>query len=126
MNGLREDVTGPRVSDMRQGHAMTEPVDPSGALGGSALKRGQSAQAQRDLRSKAALKTNMARRKAQVRARDEHGPGEGAPDAGETDAGPKDAGLTDAGPQNAGPIDAGQQDAGPKNVGPKNAGQETE
>ena len=30
------------------------------------LKRGQSAQAQRDLRSKAALKANMARRKAQV------------------------------------------------------------
>ena len=29
-------------------------------------KRGQSAQAQRDLRSKAALKANMARRKAQV------------------------------------------------------------
>ncbi len=30
------------------------------------LKRGQSAQVQRDLRSKAALKANMARRKAQV------------------------------------------------------------
>ena len=36
----------------------------------SALKRGQSAQVQRDKRSKLALKANMARRKAQVRARD--------------------------------------------------------
>ena len=115
---------------------MTEPVDPSGALGGSALKRGQSAQVQRDLRSKAALKTNMARRKAQVRARDGHNPGEGAPDAGETDAGPKDAGQQDAGPKDEGPTDAGERDAGqqdagptdagPKNAGPKNAGQETE
>ncbi len=35
------------------------------------LKRGQTAQAQRDARSKLALKANMARRKAQVRARDD-------------------------------------------------------
>ena len=33
------------------------------------LKRGQSAQVQRDLRSKAALKANMARRKAQMRGK---------------------------------------------------------
>ena len=48
---------------------MTKPNDPKGAADAqmpAPLKRGQSAQVQRDLRSKAALKANMARRKAQV------------------------------------------------------------
>lgn len=45
--------------------AMTKPVDPN-AKEPAPLKRGQTAQVQRDLRSKAALKANMARRKAQV------------------------------------------------------------
>ena len=44
---------------------MTKPVNPN-ASETAPLKRGQSAQVQRDLRSKAALKANMARRKAQV------------------------------------------------------------
>ena len=48
---------------------MNKPVDtntPQSTAEPAALKRGQSAQVQRDLRSKAALKANMARRKAQV------------------------------------------------------------
>jgi hypothetical protein len=48
---------------------MKQPADPLGPekpQQPAPLKRGQSAQAQRDLRSKAALKANMARRKAQV------------------------------------------------------------
>ena len=44
---------------------MTKPINPN-APETAPLKRGQSAQVQRDLRSKAALKANMARRKAQV------------------------------------------------------------
>ena len=43
------------------------------------LKRGQSAQVQRDLRSKAALKANMARRKAQVRGRETEASDQGSP-----------------------------------------------
>ena len=43
------------------------------------LKRGQSAQVQRDLRSKAALKANMARRKAQLRDRETEAPDQGSP-----------------------------------------------
>jgi hypothetical protein len=52
--------------------AMSKPVQtngPQSPADATPMKRGQSAQAQRDKRSKAALKANMARRKAQVRAR---------------------------------------------------------
>ena len=42
------------------------PKDARTASTQATLKRGQSAQVQRDLRSKAALKANMARRKAQI------------------------------------------------------------
>jgi hypothetical protein len=58
---------------------MSKPVQtnsPQSPADAPPMKRGQSAQAQRDKRSKAALKANMARRKAQVRARsdpEEHG-----------------------------------------------------
>ena len=52
---------------MTKNRDTTEPQSPTGAI---VLKRGQSAQAQRDKRSKLALKSNMARRKAQMRARD--------------------------------------------------------
>lgn len=47
------------------------------------LKRGQSAQVQRDLRSKAALKTNMARRKAQARAREAQDADQNSPELGQ-------------------------------------------
>jgi hypothetical protein len=59
--------------------AMSKPVQtnsPQSPAEPTPMKRGQSAQAQRDKRSKEALKANMARRKAQVRARgapEEHG-----------------------------------------------------
>ena len=59
----------------------TPPEQPNPTDGSPPLKRGQSAQVQRDLRSKAALKANMARRKAQVRARDDLDAGETTPDA---------------------------------------------
>jgi hypothetical protein len=48
---------------------MSKPFDPDPPerpANPAPLKRGQSAQVQRDLRSKAALKANMARRKAQI------------------------------------------------------------
>ena len=44
------------------------------------LKRGQSAQVQRDLRSKAALKANMAKRKAQMRGRETEASDQGSPE----------------------------------------------
>ena len=47
------------------------------------LKRGQSEQVQRDLRSKAALKANMARRKAQTRARDDQDADQATSDVGQ-------------------------------------------
>ena len=47
-----------------------DPVAPSDASDAVPLKRGQSAQVQRDLRSKAALKANMAKRKAQMRGKE--------------------------------------------------------
>ena len=62
---------------------MDEDGDTSGsdtALGAPPLKRGQSAQMQRDMRSKLALKANMARRKAQVRARDTEAADKGSPE----------------------------------------------
>ena len=57
---------------------MTKPVDPD-APETAPLKRGQSAQVQRDLRSKAALKANMARRKAQVRGKETEVADQGSP-----------------------------------------------
>ena len=61
----------------------SQPCQPDHADAAPLLKRGQSAQMQRDLRSKAALKANMARRKAQVRARDDQDAGQDTPDAGQ-------------------------------------------
>ena len=58
--------------------AMTKPVNPN-APETAPLKRGQSAQVQRDLRSKAALKANMARRKAQMRGKETEVADEGSP-----------------------------------------------
>ena len=57
---------------------MTKPVNPN-APETAPLKRGQSAQVQRDLRSKAALKANMARRKAQMRGKETEVADEGSP-----------------------------------------------
>lgn len=61
----------------------SQPYQPDHADAAPPLKRGQSAQMQRDLRSKAALKANMARRKAQVRAREDQDAGEDTSDAGQ-------------------------------------------
>ena len=61
----------------------SQPCQPDHADAAPPLKRGQSAQMQRDLRSKAALKANMARRKAQVRARDDQDTGQDTPAAGQ-------------------------------------------
>ena len=60
-----------------------DPIQPERADAAPPLKRGQSAQVQRDLRSKAALKANMARRKAQVRARDDQDLDHDTPGAGQ-------------------------------------------
>jgi hypothetical protein len=62
---------------------MSEPVKtkgPHATTDPAPLKRGQSAQVQRDKRSKAALKANMARRKAQGRARDTEAANQGNPE----------------------------------------------
>jgi hypothetical protein len=62
---------------------MSEPVKTKGPPAPpdpAPLKRGQSAQVQRDTRSKAALKANMARRKAQGRARETEAANQGGPE----------------------------------------------
>jgi hypothetical protein len=56
------------------------PDQPQSLSAAPPLKRGQSAQVQRDLRSKAALKANMARRKAQVRGRETEAADQGSPE----------------------------------------------
>lgn len=58
---------------------MAKSVDPDAAAT-AVLKRGQSAQVQRDLRSKAALKANMARRKAQMRGKEAEAANQGSPE----------------------------------------------
>ena len=58
---------------------MSKPPDTNATASPPALKRGQSAQVQRNLRSKAALKANMARRKAQVRGKETEAPHQGSP-----------------------------------------------
>ena len=58
---------------------MTKPSDPV-VRETALLKRGQSAQVQRDLRSKAALKANMARRKAQMRGKEIEDAEQGSPE----------------------------------------------
>jgi hypothetical protein len=62
---------------------MNTPDDKSGPEHASAnplLKRGQTAQMQRDKRSKLALKANMARRKEQARARETEAANQGSPE----------------------------------------------
>ena len=58
---------------------MAKSVD-ADAAATAVLKRGQSAQVQRDLRSKAALKANMARRKAQMRGKEAEAANQGSPE----------------------------------------------
>jgi hypothetical protein len=57
-----------------------DPADPTGVSQPLPLKRGQSAQALRDKRSKEALKANMARRKAQVKVRKTEASDQGGPE----------------------------------------------
>jgi hypothetical protein len=63
--------------------AMNKPAEtqaPHGTAEPAQLKRGQSAQVQRDLRSKAALKANMAKRKAQIRGKETEAADQGSPE----------------------------------------------
>jgi hypothetical protein len=101
--------------------AMSNPVQtngPQSPADATPMKRGQSAQAQRDKRSKAALKANMARRKAQVRARsdpedhgdpEEHGNQETAADQQGDNETSQDAGPDARSDTGQGTPETGQQ-----------------